>query len=260
MRRLILPGNRAGSVRFVLDEKTSRYLTRVLRLGEGEVFPALDEAGNEFSCEVAEASPKATAILLSPEAAPGVETAGGLRLALVQALPKGQKMDLIVRQAAESGVAAIFPLQTRNCVVREKDEAEKMEKLLRRRKIVREALQQSGSTVRTKIYPSTPMEALPVLLSAEGFPADTSLYLMCHELPLAERGLHEYCAGSFLSAVILIGPEGGFSPEETGAFRRMGFEPVHFEGTILRTETAALFSLAAVKTILMERTSWTLSK
>jgi 16S rRNA U1498 N3-methylase RsmE len=40
----------------------------------------------------------------------------------------------------------------------------------------------------------------------------------------------------------------------------MGFQAVHFEGTILRTETAALFALAAVKTIMTERTSWTLSK
>jgi 16S rRNA U1498 N3-methylase RsmE len=40
----------------------------------------------------------------------------------------------------------------------------------------------------------------------------------------------------------------------------MGFKPVHFEGTILRTETAALFAVAAVKTILMEKAAWTLSK
>ena len=260
MRQLILPGNQAGKERFILDEKSSRYLVRVLRLGEGAGFPALDEAGNEFGCEIADASPTATVIRLSPKALPGEEPPGSLRLALVQALPKGQKMDLIVRQAAESGVAAIFPLQTRNCVSREKDEAERAEKLLRRRKIVKEALQQSGSTVRTRVYPSTTVEALPGLLAAEGFSPNTSLYLICHELPIAERSLHEYCAGSFLSAVILVGPEGGFSPEETEAFLRMGFKPVHFGGTILRTETAALFSLAALRTILLERTSWTLSK
>ena len=260
MRQLILPGNRAGDARLVLDEKTSRYLVRVLRLGNGDSFPALDEAGNGFSCEISEASSTAAIILLSPGDGSGEQASGGIRLALVQALPKGQKMDLIVRQAAESGVTAIFPLQTRNCVVREKGDTDKTEKLHRRRKIVKEALQQSGSNVRTKIFPATTIEALPGLLAAEGFPAASSLYLMCHELPLAEISLHEYCAGGLLDAVILVGPEGGFSPEETEAFLAMGFKPVHFEGTILRTETAALFSLAAVRTILMERTSWILSK
>lgn len=260
MRQLILPGNRAEDARFVLDEKTSRYLVRVLRMGSGDMFPALDEAGNSFRCEMAEASPTAAIILLAPGENQEEGLSGGLRLALVQALPKGQKMDLIVRQAVEAGATAIFPIQTRNCVVREKGDAEKTEKLRRRRKIVKEALQQSGSTAGTRIFPTTTIEALPDLLAAEGFPAESSLYLMCHELPLAEKSLHEYCAGDLLSTVILIGPEGGFSHEETEVFLAMGFNPVHFEGTILRTETAALFSLAAVRTVLMERTSWTLLK
>jgi len=260
MRQLILPGNRAGDSRFVLDEKTSRYLVRVLRMENSDRFSAMDEAGHSFDCEIVEASAVAATIVLSPEARTVEQAPGGLRLALVQALPKGQKMDLIVRQAVEAGVTAIFPLQTRNCVVRERNDADKMEKLRRRQKIAKEALQQSGSAVRTKIFPATTIEALPGILAAEGFPAESSLYLMCHELPLAEKSLHEYCAGALSPTVILVGSEGGFLPEETEAFRIMGFKLIHFEGTILRTETAALFSVAAVRTICMERTSWILSK
>lgn len=260
MRQLVLPGDRAGDRRFVLDEKTSRYLLRVLRMGRGDSFSALDEAGNRFLCTIEDASAAAAIVALAPEKDGAADVPSVARVALVQGLPKGPKMDLILRQAVEAGAAAVFPLQTRNCVVRERNEKDIAEKLERRRKIVREALQQSGSTVRTKILPTASIDTLAKALSDEGFPPESSLLLMFHELPIAEKSLHECCAGEPLPTVVLVGPEGGFAPEETEAFRAMGFQPVHFEGTILRTETAALFALAAVKTIMTERTSWTLSK
>lgn len=260
MRQLLLPGDRANDPRFALDEKTSRYLLRILRMGKGDRFFALDEAGHRFLCTVEGTSPAAALVTLAPggendESVPGVP-----RIALVQGLPKGSKMDLILRQAVEAGAAAVFPLQTRNCVVREYGEKDGAAKLERRRKIIREALQQSGSMVQTRILPTSSIDTIAASLRAEGFPPEGSRYLMFHELPLAETSLHEYCAGEPLPTVVLVGPEGGFAPEETEAFLDMGFKPVHFEGTILRTETAALFAIAAVKTILMERTRWTLSK
>lgn len=296
MRQLILPGDRSGDARHVLDGKTSRYLVRVLRMGRGDSFQAMDEAGNRFRCEIEEPSLQSTVVALSllgaelfraggtsrvrerpagmpsnlgaaAEAPAGNTFRAGsgraepaVRLALVQALPKGQKMDLIVRQAVEAGVSAIFPILTSHCVSRERSAADMADKLARREKIVREALQQSGSAVMTKIHATTTVGTLADALAAGGFGPESSLYLMCHELPLASKSLHEYCAEGPSSVVILVGPEGGFSPEETEAFVAMDFKLVHFEGTILRSETAALFALAATKTILTERTSWTLSK
>ncbi|HWR11917.1 MAG TPA: RsmE family RNA methyltransferase [Rectinemataceae bacterium] len=260
MRQLVLPGDRTGDRRFVLDEKTSRYLLRVLRMKRGDSFSAIDEAGNRFLCAIEDASQAAGVVALTPESGGAEIRPGTPRIALVQGLPKGPKMDLILRQAVEAGTEAVFPLQTRNCVVRERNEEDIADKLERRRKIVKEALQQSGSAVRTKVLPTASIDTLVGALSEEGYSPDGSLYLMFHELPLAEKSLHEYCAGALLPTVILIGPEGGFAPEETDAFRAMGFKPAHLEGAILRTETAALFAMAAVKTILMERTSWTLSK
>jgi len=229
-------------------------------MGRGDEFSALDEAGNRFICTIEDASPAAAVVALSLEIE-GVDRTSDLpRLALIQGLPKGPKMDLIIRQAVEAGVSAVFPIQTSNCVVREKARGDREDKLERRRKIVREALQQSGSAIRTKVLPTETIDTLGERLEAEGFPRAGSLRLMFHELPLAEKSLHEYCAGELLPTVILIGPEGGFAPGETDVFKAMGFNLVHLEGTILRTETAALFALAAVKTILMERAAWTLSK
>ena len=270
MRQLVLPGDRSGDLRFTLDAKTSRYLLKVLRLARGDGFPAIDGAGHAYSCTIEADAPGAAVIALAPAggdalpasaAAEAQEAAGAMpRIALIQCLPKGPKLDLIIRQAVEAGVEAVFPLQTRYCVVRERGEKEIADKLERRRAIVREALQQSGSAVRTKILPVSTIAALPAALAAEGFAPETSRCLMFHERPLAEKSLHEYCAGEPQPTALLIGPEGGFAPEETEAFAAMGFRAVHFDGAILRTETAALYAIAAVKTILMERTSWTASK
>lgn len=229
-------------------------------MGIGDAFPALDEAGNRFLCSIEDASPAAVVVALSPETEEMDRSSDLPPLGLVQGLPKGPKMDLILRQAVEAGVSAVFPIQTDNCVVREKSGGECGDKLERRRTIVREALQQSGSAIRTKILSTETIDTLEEALEAEGFPRSGSLRLMFHELPLAEKSLHEYCAGELLPTLILIGPEGGFTPDETDAFKALGFKPAHIEGTILRTETAALFAVAAVKTILMERAAWKLSK
>ncbi len=267
MRQLVLPGDRSGDLRYTLDAKTSRYLLKVLRLARGDGFPAIDGAGHAYSCAIEEDAPGAAVIALAPagdsaaSAASAPEAAASMpRIALIQCLPKGPKLDLIIRQAVEAGVEAIFPLQTRYCVVRERGEKEIADKLERRRAIVREALQQSGSAVRTRILPVSTIASLQAALAAEGFAPETSRCLMFHERPLAEKSLHEYCAGEPRPTALLVGPEGGFAPEETEAFAAMGFRAVHFDGAILRTETAALYAIAAVKTILMERTSWTASK
>jgi 16S rRNA (uracil1498-N3)-methyltransferase len=260
---LVLPGTRADGERILLDAETSKYLLKVLRMPRGETFEAADETGREFRCELAglsgrRAELQLTALSRTPIQALAAESALPT-IGLVQALPKGPKLDLILRQAVEAGVSAFFPLQTRNCVAREGGIDGGSDKLDRRRKIVREALQQSGSKVMTKILPLSVVETLPARLVQEGFPPETSLYLICHELDLGGKDLHEYCSGHEGPVVILVGPEGGFDPVETQAFLNMGFKPLHFGGPILRTETAAIYAIAAVKTILAERGSWKLS-
>ena len=260
MRKLVLPGARADGERVVLDAETSKYLLRVLRMPRGEKFGAADETGGEFTCELTGVSGRLAELRVakvSPASVQSSPAESGLpKIALVQALPKGSKMDLILRQAVEAGVLAFFPLQTRNCVAKETNADDIAEKLERRRRIVREALQQSGSKVMTKVLPLSLVETLPALLDREGFASGSSLRLICHELALGGKSLHEYCSGHDGPIVILVGPEGGFDPEETQVFFAMGFRPLHFEGAILRTETAAIYAVAAVKTIVAERGSW----
>ncbi len=265
MRQLVLPGDLRDVSDFELDRKTSRYLICVLRMSEGEEFDGIDGTGSRYRCILADASADAAQISLKPKAGAvpaGAGTKTALpRIALIQALPKGQKMDLIVRQAAEMGIEAIVPIETRNCVSREPLEADRKAKLLRRIKIVREAGQQSGSPVPTKVLSTVSPPVLETTLQEIGFAGPDSLCLICHEAVQSEmRDLHYYLGQNPETIAVLVGPEGGFTPEETGQFVKMGFKPVHFGGTVLRTETAAAYALAAVRTITMERNSWNPSK
>ncbi len=261
MRQLVLPGDLRDASDFELDRKTSRYLLRVLRMMVGEVFDGIDGTGSRYLCTLIDASADAARTSLKPKAVivpAGGETGTALpRIALIQALPKGQKMDLIVRQAAEMGIEVIVPIETRNCVSREPLEADRKAKLERRIKIVREAGQQSGSPVLTKVLPTVNPAALGQILREIGFSGPESLCLICHEAAQSEMlDLHTYLGRNPGTIAVLVGPEGGFTPEETLQFVTMGFRPVHFGGTILRTETAAAYALAAVRTITMERNSW----
>ena len=159
-------------------------------------------------------------------------------------------MDLVVRQAAEAGVARIIPLASRRSVARPKDDSSKTE---RWRRLITEGLQQSGSKINTSIEEGV---ELPDLIERLGPPAPGRLRLLLHEAPLAESSLHEYLSVAPEEIVLCIGPEGGFAPEEVESLRNAGFLPLHLPGAILRTETAALFAVASVAIILAERSSW----
>lgn len=272
MRQLILPGNRMRDTHCTLDDKTSRYLIRTLRHKVGDKFPALDETGSHYDCKISSIEQGRVIVSLSAKDSNGdfdgaadektfrFESADMPQLILVQAVPKGQKFDLIIRQAVETGVDLIIPLLTRYCVVEERDAREKLAKLERRKKIVREALQQSGSTRLTEIAESVRFPDLTEQLAQRGIKPENSLFLLFHEKPLARESLHEYCSRSVDSIVLVIGAEGGFSDEETTLLEQSGFNLVHISGSIMRTETAALFAIAAVKTIFLEKTTWKLSR
>lgn len=79
-------------------------------------------------------------------------------------------------------------------------------------------------------------------------------------MPLAKEGFHLYLETMPKLIALAAGPEAGFAPEEEKAFAAAGFRPVSLGPTVLRTEHAALYAIAAVRTLLIERDSWTLKR
>ena len=196
---------------------------------------------------------------------------------LFQALPKGTKMDLIVRQAAELGISEVVPFISERSVPREAEE-----RINRWRRIVKEARQQSGSLIDTQVHAvlsadelfayweklqtdclsiGGTQEALGLLFSPQAvnvnqlsIPGNEGSLTLNN--PLEKGGFHRYLYNKPHLLVLSVGPEGGFSDAEANRFVNAGFKTVSLGDTILRTETAALYGAAAAKIILMERAWW----
>jgi 16S rRNA (uracil1498-N3)-methyltransferase len=183
------------------------------------------------------------------------------RIVLVQGLPKGAKMDLVVRQATEAGVAAIVPLLSSRSVARSaarsatRGEENGAARLSRWERIVREAMQQSGSATRTRLFEPLSLPDLPAVLSSLGIGPGQPRILL-HEAPLAQSSMHGYLTEASDAIALCVGPEGGFAPDEVDFFLGEGFRPLRFAGAVLRAETAALYAVAAAQIILSERSSW----
>lgn len=282
MRQFLLPDGYDGGPTCPIEGGPARYLLRVLRLAPGDGFIGLDREGLRRDCRVVGADADRLVVSVGPPRADsgesledthgsrgrgqhksGAETEGpaGLpsgrriplpRIVLVQGMAKGPAMDLVVRQAAETGVARIIPLLARRSVARP-DEDRGSTKIGRWARIAREALQQSGSPVSTAI--EEPATAAG-LMERLGPPTGRRLCLLLHETPLAQESLHGYLGDAPEEIVLCVGPEGGLAPDEVELLSAAGFRPLLLPGAILRTETAALFAIASVETILSERTSW----
>ena len=284
MRQFVLPGDWDGSPDLRLGGRESRHLVRVLRLGPGDRFPAIDATGRSYACEIqaieagvvritvggGRAEPMAprvlpdlrggkdhggeenTAAASAADRGGGIESGEGLRpprLILAAAILKGEKFDLVLRQAAEAGVSRIIPVET----ARSLGAPAGLSRVERQRRIIREALQQSGSHVPTRLEESTVLSQLTERL---GPPAGLRLSLLLHEAPLVAASLHGYLGQRPDEIVVCVGPEGGFAPQEVDLLLAGGFLPLHLPGAVLRAETAALFAIAAIEIVAAEHDSW----
>lgn len=219
-----------------LPEEIRRHL-KVLRLGRDAQIQLLDGAGNVCLCRIdALDRHRGSAVVLQRHRE--YETA--FPVELMQALPKGDKLDLVLQKGTELGIGRFAPLQTERSVPRLSSGREEQR---RRRwlRIVREAARQSRRSVLPQIEDiRTLEEAVHACRS--------SLRLMLWEAesrPLDEVLPQQAPSG----ATLLIGPEGGFSEREAQLARDAGFLPVMFGPRILRSETAGF----AAATILQYR-------
>ena len=247
MKQFLLPPWYAGQARISLSGNDHRYLARVLRLRAGATLPAVDSGGTRYLMTITAVGRSSAEVEVSPAAA-RAESPGSVPITLLQCLPKGRKIDLIIRQATEAGVARIILLESERCVARASEDAGRLARLS---KIAREALQQSGNPRLPVIHPPRPLASVAEAAGSWG----TALFF--HEERLSAGTLHELLAGPHEGISVLIGPEGGLSPAETGLLAGAGFRPAHLGGTVLRVETAAIYAVAAVQMILQERDAWT---
>ena len=231
-------GSRDGDT-LTFTGEDAHHAVRVLRLKAGDEITCYHE-GMAFACTLTSVSENAcTARILS--VLPSTEP--GLQITLFQGLPKADKMDLIVQKCVELGVVRIVPVMMSRCVAQPGKSLDG--KLERWTRIAREACKQSGRSRLVTLESPLPLSALRDEFSA--MDAVLVPWEEAHAVSLARA----VCAcPEALDIAVVIGPEGGMTPEEVAAFQAAGAVPVTMGPRIFRTETAGL---AALIMLLYER-------
>lgn len=218
-----------------LHGENAHHAGRVLRLRPGESVTLCDGKGTDFDCTIE--SVEKDAVVCRVQDSYPAQTEPKQRLTLFMALPKGDKMDFIVQKAVELGVREIVPYLSKNCVSRP-DKTEK--KVERWQKIALEAAKQCGRGYLPAVGAVIPFEQA----AAQAAQSETALFFYEHE---KQTGLRDALADGVGETVsLLIGPEGGFAPEEAALAVDAGLKSVSLGTRILRCETAPVAALAAV--------------
>jgi len=223
--------------RVTFDAEETRHLARVLRLRSGSLVQTVDGRGHELTVRLTRiASRTAEGDVVSR-----VErvTESPLPLTLAQAMPKGDKLEGVIRMATELGVADVIPLLSERTIARV-DGAQAPHRLARWRRVAKEAAKQSGRAVIPEIR--TPI-ALDDWLAGPRLPG----LLVClweeERVPLGRVLPDDPPA----RATVVVGPEGGLSAEEVQRLTAAGAVVAGLGPRILRTETAGPVALALVQ-------------
>lgn len=220
---------------------------RALRLQAGEHIAVVDAAMDYFECEVAsfDGAELVVGIAQRGEGAPA-----GPAVTVAQGLAKGDKMETVIRQGTELGVAAFLPLECARSVVR-LDGRKAAAKAERWRAVAKSAAMQSGQMRIPEVAPPMPVaqacdalaKADALLVCWEEAPQSASLRAVLAE-GLAASG----AAPEAARVAVVVGPEGGLAPEEVD--RILACNPrarlVSLGRSILRTETAGVVAPALV--------------
>lgn len=218
--------------RIVIKGKDLHHIRNVLRLKPGDEITLWDASGQEFSGQIIRLEPSQALVALGNRLATHKEPS--LDVILGQALPKGNKMDLIITKATELGVTGIVPFLSQRTVPRLSAGAA-ADRLSRWNRLAYEAAKQCGRLSLPKVEPLCPFsDAL-----AHGLQADLKLILWEEE---KEAGLKSILnrKEQVKSIFFLVGPEGGFTKQEVALAKDKGFLAAGLGPRILRTETVAL--------------------
>jgi 16S rRNA (uracil1498-N3)-methyltransferase len=249
-RLFVAPERLAGArlvegriVRLVLEGDAHKHVARVLRARAGDALVLFDGAGTEVDAEVVRVGARDAELALGARrAAP--EATAPVAITLLVAVPRGERMELIVQKTTELGVARIVPVVSGRSVARPEPGSARVG---RWEKIAREAARQCGRADVPVVDEPTPFAAavgaadLPALrLATWEATRGTSLRAALAAAFAARTNAPERPPG----VALLVGPEGGLAPDEIAAAEAHGFVAVTLGPRILRVETAAIAAVA----------------
>lgn len=223
-----------SGLEIVLNQEAANHLVRVLRLPLRSTVHVFNGEGGEYAATIESIKKNQVVVKIGEYLA--VETESTLQIHLGQGISRGEKMDYTIQKAVELGVTCITPLLTERCGVKLSNE--RWEKRLQHwRAIIIAACEQSGRNIIPFIAEPQPLSSWLSTLQA-----DWKLLLD----PKGEKNLREF-NGKPVTVSLLMGPEGGFSDPEIDLALQQGFVNLRLGPRILRTETAAVATIAAIQ-------------
>ena len=243
MPQFYLPGPWQTQKPNALTPELAHHL-RVRRIQVGEFFPIFDGKGQVAKAKLLALGNKSGEAELS-DIRQDTRRESPYAITLAQGLAGGDKMDWVVEKAIETGAQVIAPLQCERSVIkltRSSDAERAQKRLLHWAGIVQAACEQCDRTVLASVEPiqnfdsylQKPQKAkLKLLLSPD---TDKSLYSVLLNNPPQD-------------VILMIGPEGGHSPEEEALAETAGYQIVSLGDRVLRTETAGIVAITAVHSI-----------
>jgi 16S rRNA (uracil1498-N3)-methyltransferase len=219
-----------------LSDNAAAHATRVLRLQVGDTINLFNGDGFDYACELI--SIKKNEVTAKVNTNEVINNESPLNITLLQGISSGDRMDYTLQKATELGVTSIQPIATERSVV--KLSAERAQKRLDHwQNVVISACEQCG---RAKIPPVLVPKTLENWLATNSQANATRILLN----PLGAKHLAELPKSS-QDIQLLIGAEGGLTPAEIKVAIDKGFQSIILGPRILRTETAALTSIAVMQ-------------
>ena len=226
----------ARQIGIELEGPASHYLTRVLRLAIGDSITLFNGDGRDYSAQISGIQRQQVVLKVISSEFP--ENESPLKITLVQAISRGERMDYALQKATELGVFEIQPVTSRRVEVR-LDAKRLSKRVAHWQGVVVSACEQSGRAMVPEV--KTPVSLADWIGKTDQFP----------------RLVLDPLAASSLSSIkvdcdelsLLVGPEGGFSHEEMKLLETGGVVAVSLGRRILRTETAGPAAIAILQAL-----------
>ena len=221
----------------LLPEQAGEHVARVLRLERGHPLILFNGDGCEYDANLAALAKRS--VTAEVTGVREVDREAPLKLTLAQGIARGEKMDWILQKATELGVARIVPIVTERTEVK-LDEERAERRLAHWHSVIAGACEQSGRNRLPVIEPPQrldrwlgALDAVAVRLAL--IPGGDSTL---RQLPQIDIG-----------AILVVGPEGGLSDNDTTMLTHAGFRGLRLGPRILRTETAGIAAVAALQAL-----------
>lgn len=243
MHRFYVAPENWDSRALALRGSEAHHARNVLRMQTGDKLVLFNGKGREVTAEIAAIADDEIRLRKMHE---GETAALGCRIVLGQAIPKGKNMDLIVQKAVEIGAAEIAPIISDRTVV-QLDSESGLQKQSKWQQIAIEAAKQCGQNWLPRVH--TPKKLAEFFSTAD---QQFDLRLIGSLQPDARHLksiLEMYSTEHRVrprSVLMLVGPEGDFTPAELALARRNGCQPITLGPIILRVETAAIYCLSVL--------------